>query len=101
MKFSTSEDDFLATVAIWATLKINPGETSMFEVAIPRLRKALRSERQLVRLEAAVALGDIGPAARSAVPILELVAEDDPLPVVRDAAEEALKKIRGSVSPAS
>lgn len=101
MKFSASDDDFLATVAVWAAVKINPGEASMFEAAVPRLRKALRSDRELVRLEAAVALGDIGPAARSAVPILELVAEDDPLPAVREAAAAALEKIRGGGSPTS
>jgi HEAT repeat protein len=41
-----------------------------------------------------VALGDIGPAAGSAIPLLELVAEDDPAKDVRRAAAEAAKKIR-------
>ena len=49
---------------------------------------------EVARLEAAVALGDIGPAAASAIPILELVSEDDPVKQVREAAAAALDKIR-------
>jgi HEAT repeat protein len=89
-----TEDELMATVAVWAALKVAPEETSLFERAIPLLRRALRAERHAVRLEAAVALGDIGPAAGSAIPLLELVAEDDPAKDVRRAAAEAAKKIR-------
>lgn len=89
-----SDDDLMATVAVWAALKVAPEDKSLFERAIPLLRRALRAERDVVRLEAAVALGDIGPAAGSAIPILELVAEDDPVRDVRRAAAEAAKKIR-------
>ena len=89
-----TEDELMATVAVWAALKVAPEETSLFEKAIPLLRRALRAERHAVRLEAAVALGDIGPAAGSAIPLLELVAEDDPAKDVRRAAAEAAKKIR-------
>ena len=90
-----SPDEVLATVASWAMLKITPDDTSLLDQAIPALRKAVRSDRELVRLEAAVTLGDIGPAAVSAIPILELVSEEDSSRQVRDAAGKALKKIRG------
>jgi len=93
---SGSQDEVMATVAVWALLKINPAESALLERAIPKLRKALRSDRELVRLESAVALGDIGQAASSAVPMLELVAEEDSSRAVRDAAAVALRKIRGS-----
>jgi len=89
-----SPDELLATVAVWAMLKIAPEEKSLVERAIPLLRRALRADGEMARLEAAVALGDIGPAAGSAIPILELVAEDDPVKAVRKAAAEAVKKIR-------
>jgi HEAT repeat protein len=89
-----TKDELMATVAVWAALKVAPEEKSLFEKAIPLLRRALRAERHAVRLEAAVALGDIGPAAGSAIPLLELVAEDDPAKDVRRAAAEAAKKIR-------
>jgi HEAT repeat protein len=85
----------MATVATWAGLKIKPADASRFEASIPLLRRALRGDREMVRLEAAVALGDIGPAAASAIPILELVSEEDSVRQVRDAAAAALEKIRG------
>lgn len=92
---SKSEDELMATVAIWAVLKIEPGKVEVFDAAIPRLRKALRAESDLARMEAAVALGEIGSAAQTAIPMLELVAEDDPVRAVRSAAAAALVKIRG------
>jgi HEAT repeat protein len=49
----------------------------------------------MARLEAAAALGDIGPAAEAALPILELVSEEDDSRAVRAAAAQALAKIRG------
>jgi HEAT repeat protein len=92
---SQSEDELMATVAVWAALKIEPGNTEFFETAMPRLRKALKAESDLARLEAAVALGEIGPHAKTAIPILEVVEEDDPVRAVRAAAAEALRKIGG------
>jgi len=91
----TSPDEVLATVASWSMLKITPDDTSLLDQAIPALRKAVRADREIVRLEAAVTLGDIGPAASSAIPILELVSEEDSSRQVREAAGKALKKIRG------
>lgn len=92
---SESDDELMATVAVWAALKIEPGNTEFFETAMPRLRKALKAESDLARLEAAVALGEIGPHAKTAIPILEIVKEDDPVRAVRAAAAEALRKIGG------
>lgn len=92
---SQSDDELMATVAVWAALKIEPGNTDFFETAMPRLRKALKAESDLARLEAAVALGEIGPHAKTAIPILEVVEEDDPVRAVRAAAAEALRKIGG------
>jgi HEAT repeat protein len=94
-ELAASTDEVLATVAMWASLKIAPEDKSLVEAAIPALRKAARNERELVRLESAVALGEIGAAASSALPILELLAEEDPVPTVRAAAAAAIEKIRG------
>jgi HEAT repeat protein len=93
-ELSLSKDELLATVAIWAALKIKPNDASLFESAVPLLRRALRGDRELARLEAAVALGDIGPAAAAAVPLLELVSEEDPAREVRAAAAAAIQKIK-------
>jgi HEAT repeat protein len=89
------DDQLLATIAAWAGLKVEPNNRDLYDAAIPLLTEALRSENDLVRLEAAVALGDIGPHAASAVPMLELVEEDDTLRSVRSAARRALAKIGG------
>jgi HEAT repeat protein len=94
-ELTQSKDELMATVAVWAALKIKPDDKSLFEAAVPLLRRALRGDREMARLEAAVALGDIGPAAATAIPILELVAEDDPAKSVRTAAAAALEKIKG------
>jgi HEAT repeat protein len=93
-ELTQSKDELMATVAVWAALKIKPDDKSLFEAAVPLLRRALRAEREMARLEAAVALGDIGPAAATAIPILELVSEDDPAKPVRAAAAAAIEKIR-------
>jgi HEAT repeat protein len=93
---ATSSDEVLVTVALWASLKINPEDRSLLDQAVPALRKALRAEREIVRLEAAVALGEIGAAAAPTIPMLELVSEEDPSKPVRAAAAAALVKIKGS-----
>jgi HEAT repeat protein len=84
----------LATVCVWAALKIKPEDASLFDAAIPKLRQALQREQELARLEAAVALGEIGPRAATALPMLEMLAEEDPSRTVRAAAEEAVRRIR-------
>jgi HEAT repeat protein len=99
LELSQSKDELMATVAVWAVLNINPEEKTHVETAIPLLRRALRGDREMVRIEAAVALGDIGAAATGAVPILELVSEDDSSKAVRSAAAEALAKIRAAAGP--
>jgi len=96
LELTKSDDEIMATVAVWAALKIDPADAALLETAIPLLRRALRGDRDMVRLEAAVSLGDIGKAADTAVPLLELVAEEDSVPAVRAAAAAALAKIRGS-----
>lgn len=92
---ATDSDDMLATMASWALLRIEPGNPAHYEAAIPRLRKALRSDREMVRVEAARALGEIGHPASSAIAMLELLANDDPSATVRAAAAEAVPKLKG------
>ena len=93
-ELSVSPDGMQATVAIWAVLQITPDDQEQFENAIPLLTEALTSEEQTVRLEATIALGDLGPQAKDAVPAIELVSEDDPVRMIRLAAQQALVKIR-------
>jgi HEAT repeat protein len=95
-KLAESEDEIMATVAVWAALKINPDDASLFKSAVPKLRHTLNQEGTLARLEAAVALGEIGPPASTALPMLDMMAEEDPSPEVRAAAEAAAKRIRAT-----
>jgi HEAT repeat protein len=48
----------------------------------------------MVRIEAAMSLGNLGKAANAALPSLER-AKEDPNPAVRNAAAEAVKQIKG------
>jgi HEAT repeat protein len=93
-KLADSDDEMMATVCVWAALKIKPEDATLFDAAIPKLRRALQREQELARLEAAVALGEIGPRAATALPMLEMLAEEDPSRTVRAAAEEAVRRIR-------
>ncbi len=61
--------------------------------AVPALVAALRSSESTLRRQAAAALGGIGSAARAALPALEQ-ARQDPAPIVRQAAEEAVARIK-------
>jgi HEAT repeat protein len=81
-------------LSIWALSRIQPGDERLVALAVPALTEALASERPLVRLEAAAALGDIGAPAKPAVAALKRLLNDDE-PQVREAAAAALKKIGG------
>ncbi|CAK9067825.1 AP-1 complex subunit beta-1 (Adaptor protein complex AP-1 subunit beta-1) (Adaptor-related protein complex 1 subunit beta-1) (Beta-1-adaptin) (Beta-adaptin 1) (Clathrin assembly protein complex 1 beta large chain) (Golgi adaptor HA1/AP1 adaptin beta subunit) [Durusdinium trenchii] len=87
-----SEDQFLRLFSVWALLKIEPNNEKIIQKAIPLLTEALSQLQGLGRIEAAIALGEIGPAAKSAAPALR-EAEGDANPAVRDAATKALEKI--------
>ena len=91
-----ADDPMGQSVAAWALLKITPDDQKLIAEAVPLLRRALRSERDLVRLEAVSALADLGAAAASAVPMLELMSEDDPLPAIRKAAAAAAARIKAA-----
>jgi HEAT repeat protein len=93
-RLADADDEMMATVCTWAALKIKPDDATLFDAAIPKLRRALQREQELARLEAAIALGEIGPRASSALPLLELLAEEDPSRTVRAAADEAVRRIR-------
>jgi HEAT repeats len=65
--------------------------------AVPLLERSLADKNAEVRCAAAWALGNIGPDARHAVPGLRGLLEDEDW-YVREAAAEALKKIKAAES---
>ena len=95
-KTAMAEDKFLKVASVWALLHIQPDNKPLQTMAIPLMAAALaESDRDLVKEEAAATLGLIGPSAKDAIPALEKAAKEDPSPAVREAAEAALKKVRG------
>jgi len=67
--------------------------------AVPLLLKCLHREDPVIRGVAIMALGEIGPLASEATPALEVTATNDTEVRVREAAREALKKIKGEEPP--
>lgn len=91
----TSSDPDTRLISVWAILQIAPDERAHVAKAVPLLISALTHEMELARIEAATALGEMGPAAQTALPALRELLEYD-TPPVRAAAEEAIKKIEGA-----
>jgi HEAT repeats len=75
----------------------DPRESEAFQIAwraaIPKLITALRDPDQQVRRYAATALGHLGPEASDAREALSTLARDDPDPIARQAASEAIKSV--------
>jgi HEAT repeat protein len=93
-QLAASDDELLKLSSVWAMLQIGVMNDDLTKMAVPMLTKALTSEREFVRVEAAMSLGKLGKAAASAAAALEKAAQD-PSPAVRSAAEESLKLIKG------
>jgi HEAT repeat protein len=92
-----SEDEFLRIASMWALLQIQGTDEQLVKEAVPAFTKLLKDDREMRRLEAANALGEIGPAAAKALPTLKELAETD-TPAVRQAAKDAIAKIGGGKS---
>lgn len=84
-----SDDERLRMISLWAVLQITPDDEQVVKAAIPALTKALVAERPLVRLEAALALGKIGPRAAAAKGALESMAKTDDDEAVRHSGRGA------------
>jgi len=91
-KLLAGDDPQTRRVAVWALLKISPKNKRLARRAVPLLIEALKSERVLARIEASLALGELGEVAVSAVPELKKLLEDE-TPAVRQAAAQALKNL--------
>jgi HEAT repeat protein len=93
-RLTASSDELLKLAAVWALLQIGPMTDELVKTAVPLLTGALTSPRELVRIEAAMSLGQIGKPAAAALPALEK-SRQDPSSSVRGAAAEAIGKIKG------
>jgi len=89
-----SEDGLLKFGSTWALLKIQPEDAALKPAAVPVLASMLENApHDMIRVQAAIALGELGGIARPALPALVRL-HDDSNPAVRQAAEEATKKIQ-------
>lgn len=83
----------------WAAeQKRNPAETALSPGASELIQK-LKSTDEVTRLLAAKALGNMGPAARAALPLLNRLVQHDPDPDVRRVAKNAVAKIEAESVP--
>ncbi|NLF68254.1 MAG: HEAT repeat domain-containing protein [Candidatus Anammoximicrobium sp.] len=85
-------DPVVRLTSIRALLQIQPGEARLAVVAAPLLKEALGSEFELVRAEAAAALGERSDFGKRFIPELKKLLQD-PSRLVRDRAADALKRL--------
>ena len=91
-----SPNPHLVLASAWAMAQIDPKSAEVAEKTLPVLTAGLTSDLPVARQGAAEALGQLGPAAKEAVPALEKMATSDKDKAVRAAAEKALALIHGS-----
>jgi HEAT repeat protein len=91
-QLESSDDPQSRMVAVWALLQVTPDDAQLVARAVPMLVNALGSEQELVRLEAANTLGDLGAPARSSLDALRPLLRDESQ-AVRDAAAAAIAKL--------
>ncbi len=93
-----SEDDFLAISAAWALARIDPKCELTSPQSVPLFVAGLTDPNARVRMESAASLRCLGPLAQPAVDKLKQALNDENA-FVRDMAAEALKAIRGELTP--
>lgn len=88
----TSESPIVQAASVFALWQIQPGNPARRVQATSLLLKALDDDRDYVRAGAATMLGELGMIGERATAKLKEVSENDSAELVRQAAEEALKK---------
>jgi HEAT repeat protein len=93
------KEPMISIASVWAIKRIDPANRSLAPAAVPVLNKLVTAKDEILRVQAAGALGDLGPEARDAVPALKKLL-DDPNEEVRRTAADSLAKIQGTAAPA-
>jgi HEAT repeat protein len=89
-----ADDSFDSKAAAWALARIAPDNATVSVVVVRKLARGLTDGDEVVRLESAAALGEMGSAAKAAEAVLEKASKDDSSEAVRSTATESLKHIR-------
>lgn len=87
-------EGFDRLAASWALVRIFPNEQKFLEIAVQHLPKGLKSTDESVRMECCATLGEIGSKASSSIEHLMSCAHHDQSDLVREAAREAIEKIK-------
>jgi HEAT repeat protein len=94
-KLISPQNPQLSKIAAWALALIDPSALgASTDRVVELLAEALSKQQFFVRIEAANALANLGPAAKAALPALKKAA-NDPVPAVQDAVSKAIQKIEG------
>ncbi|MGI9457624.1 MAG: HEAT repeat domain-containing protein, partial [Aeoliella sp.] len=89
---SSADSKFEKQAAAWALASIAPDDSAVVEAIAPILVEGLKSNSALVRLESVTAALEISNATdRPIGKLIRKMAEEDTSPIVREAAEAALK----------
>jgi HEAT repeat protein len=89
-----ADDSFDSKAAAWALARIAPNNEQVSLNVVRKLARGLSDGNEVVRLESAAALGEMGTSAKTAAAQLEKAAKDDSSEAVRSTAAEALQHIR-------
>jgi HEAT repeat protein len=89
-----ADESFDSKAAAWALARIAPGNATVSVNVVRKLARGLGDADEVVRVESAAALGDMGSSAKAAIAVLEKSAKDDSSEAVRSTAAESLKHIR-------
>ena len=91
----SSEDPLHKMAAMYALRKIQPDDMAIKRAAVPLAVAGLSHERDLVRIESANSLGEIGIAGPRVIDALKMATQDEN-GAVRDAAKRALETLEGA-----
>jgi HEAT repeat protein len=89
-----ADNSFDSLAAAWALVRVAPGNAKIAEALVPKLSGSLNNADEVVRLESAAALGEMGAAAKGAAKDLEHTSKNDSSDSVRETAAEALKQVQ-------
>ncbi|MEZ6090621.1 MAG: HEAT repeat domain-containing protein [Pirellulaceae bacterium] len=90
-----SDDEFLKLAAVWSLLKLHPEKDQFVAQSVPLLSAALKNDNEIVRIESAKTLGNLGAAASASLDDLKALSIDESS-FVRQAAADAIRKIQAN-----
>ena len=91
-KVLKNKSEHVQVAGAWALAQIQKDPAAVAKKILPLMLKGLKSSDELLRMKSAETLGELGPAAKTAVAALKQ-ATADPIPAVSHAAKIAIDQI--------